>query len=511
MIQMESMWKLVSTLSLRTTKFQHFCSAVSLSKIVVKLQPMLGYETCFKFRTFTTGGNRGNNKHSGANPGEVDGNEVHKEAESKVSIHSGERNLLTAKKCWEQSAALVEMEDKSFDVDDAFETSAAEILACDNTGIDMNLYRYGSAESLENVKNEIVPDEVLECNKMETWSENYMVEHLKNCETVELSDEYEKEFNDIKEISLCEDSYLMDVIGNIPRMRELDMIRKVKTSLNLVQSKGVCFKDGEVLKKKKRMISLFMCFLQTEPDQLRQLLSNADFDNLKSKSYKKLSKELAFISYLRKQVEMKLMGTNQDRLSFLLWLLGLKSSQADVISLSIATKIPKISAIHLKEKVDYLNWQGITNEVIKSNIFMLLIPLKNLDEQIVEIKSTLGETSIQIIRSRYYSRKRQTKHMKLPQSKVFDQLGTPSKEFTDLQRACICKADDVSAISVLDFLLSVGIKKSDIVKNPYILGYDLEKVKICFEKYVKLCNTEKASECRKLLNLVVYDLEYGSS
>lgn len=319
----------------------------------------------------------------------------------------------------------------------------------------------------------------------------------------EFSADWEEVFKDIKEMLNCSDEKLVELIIKYPRLKDIQLLKQVRCNIGILLDKGV------LKKQVVKLLSSNGILLQICPPELSDFFQSFESNGKKlekhcGQSYKDLYDDLKLyiVTLLRGH-------TGEENVKVLAALLDVEYDV--IVKLNSAAELNvirhKVSIILLKEKVDFLIYEGLTPNDIGYNMELLVMSMKFLGSAVSEMKATLQEISIPTLKSLYH--KRVGLRDLPPQSKVPLILDCCHEDFTKMQRAFLNNANQTNVISVALYLLDQGIDKYELKINPYVLGHKLEKVKESFEKQIRSCDTSSAEGQRKLLNLVVYDLEYG--
>ena len=299
------------------------------------------------------------------------------------------------------------------------------------------------------------------------------------------------EFAELKTMLNSTEEKLKRIVDRYPELKKLEVLEKVKLNLNVLLKKGV--KKGQAF---RLLNSSTAVFLLISPDELETL-------------FLKYNKKEDWYTHVKLYLETSLKdGKDLDNVQYLAQLLDvdheliLKLTRNDVLK-EINTRY---STVLLKVKVEYLLSKGLSKHDIACNLETLRISLMKLEKIIDEMEATVGDVSLKMLQSKI--RIRPSQRYRSGYNKVYKLLGCSYKDFSELQNHFLNNLNQADSIEVLDYLLDRGIDSQEIIKNPYILGHNISVVRCSFEKYAQTVDWDTCDQ-RKLLNRIVYDLEYG--
>lgn len=316
--------------------------------------------------------------------------------------------------------------------------------------------------------------------------------------------EWEEELREIKEMLRCQDENLLELVNLYPRLKDIELVKQVKGNAKVLLDRG--FRKDWIV---SRLLSSQGLFLQISPSELSAFFQELERQGKKVEKYG-LKTYRGWYADLRRHISIRLKGqTDEGNLKYLAKLLNVKYEV--ILRLNGARTLDvidnKINACLLKEKVDYLLSEGILPEEIGYNMDLLLMHMKFLGTHISEMKATVGEVSIPTLKS-FYLKAEGLRNLP-PHSKIYPILGCSHNDFSGLQKKFLNHMNQTNAVNVALYLLDKGIDRHEIIRNPYLLGYNMDKVRDCFKQRIKSYDASTPERQRKLLNLVVYHLEYG--
>lgn len=318
------------------------------------------------------------------------------------------------------------------------------------------------------------------------------------------TEDLERELEDMKDMLICTDEEMIELVTRFPRLRDLEVLKFVKDNISVLLETSTSVLETRALKS---LLSSQGCLLQIEPSELKCLLEELT-QELRKKYKSSTFRYGGYMKPIRTHVEKGLKGEDMDNVKFLSQLLNINYEVTVKITSGFVLGLirNKFTAVSLKEKVDFLLSEGITSEDIACNLYLLTMKMKFLDATIAEMKATIGEVSLQILKSKY--KEKSNRRYRSSVSKIPILLDCSRKDFSALQRKYLNSVRTSNAIKVIEYLMKIGVYKDEIVKNPYILGYSLETVQKALEANIESCDTCTETGQRKLLNLTVYHLEF---
>lgn len=298
----------------------------------------------------------------------------------------------------------------------------------------------------------------------------------------------------------CSDEKLASLVKKHPYLCNLEVLENIIEKVNVLLQYP--FKKKLVYVKLKTLCN---CLIYIDSHELSAILDK-NLKKLKSRENKRLnfsSKEI------QKYVGNKLAGEKIDNISYISELLNVqKKDLLKVTNNALKNFINgKYRPYVLKSKIDFLIWEGLTGTEIAVNLKVLTIPAHTLSARLMDMKATLGKISISVLckKKSFHSHKRRN------ENKIHRLFGRSRKDLSRTAKNFLDDIETSTAYDILDMLVGLGISKEEIQKNVYIFGHKPENVTKAFQANIGQVDITTSEGQRMLLNLMIYDLEYGNN
>ncbi|KAL4223456.1 hypothetical protein ACF0H5_016927 [Mactra antiquata] len=304
-----------------------------------------------------------------------------------------------------------------------------------------------------------------------------------------------EKLKDLQKLLDCSNEQLDSLINRYPYLGCLEVIENINEIVKVLVSYAYSKTQYNIL------LSLFNCLICFNACEIKTLL-----DNHQAKSRKKKTFNISKV--IKSNATEKLTKGEQNRMKFISEKLNMDLdvllSFTDVES---QKTLNRFHPCYISCRIDYLLWEGMTRTEIALNLKLLKHSSEQLSKKIIDMKANLGKISINVLLNGISSQPKLKNRRKL--NRIYKVLNCSRKDFSGVEKAFMDKKDEAEVFDSLQCLLELGFSKTEIRKNVYILGHRPEFIKHAFETNKDQVDMTVLEGQRLLLNLIVYDLEYG--